>query len=247
MANITYSKNFINSQTDNSAGDIYCGVKDDSVPDQYKIIIETQRRTRTIKNPKNEKVTFSQVIGYMQKPIRFETSSNWTEFSAVKGFTLIESAAQAVGVSLQGRFSSRRSWTGTSPLKFKISLEFLAEKDIQSEVIQPVKELLKLPLPESIFSEGSFGDQVAIYAPGPVPYKVNIAGKNYEGPDLYREQTDITIGNQWIFSNVIVRNIVATQYPYFSRANGAVKASVDVDFETYEIFSKSDIDKASLV
>jgi len=226
------------------------GVDDESVPASYKVVIENRSRrwvnTNSMGLPTSsgaeERVVT--ITGYMQEAFEMATRSLWIDLptTALRKWSDVTSVA---GFSFMGKFSSRRMWANTNPLKFNLNLVFHAETNTTKEVTQPVKELLKLTLP--IKPPGG-GGYAAILAPGPNPF---VEGLNYAETNLnlgevdaFTEITSLSIGNLWYFGNVIVTDVSVKYLPKYDANGSSTHAIVNIVFETFEIPTRSDIDVA---
>ena len=214
------------------------------------------------------------ITGYLQDRTNLKVLSDWQPFITFGKDTISRGAEklfQLGGKSLQNMAFSRRMWMGTSPIKMSLSLTFEAITDAMSEVIEPCKAILKLASPSryGTFDSGSFmkavtskgmptslsdlGGTIAeafgaanislndssggffLAPPGPYPFK-ETSGQG--------DNISIQIGEYLQFEPVIVS---AAEVDFDTRidANGCpISAKAKIDFETYQVFGKQDIESA---
>lgn len=207
------------------------------------------------------------ITGYLQDRTRLTVQSSWKEFIpwGSDAFTgAAEFIAQIGGKSLQNVALSRRMWKGTSPIKMKIELRFEAITNAQTEVVEPCKALLKLASPMRVGSADFAGVRDALKGialgglaganvskligsinlnenkdgwflapPGPYPFiKNSPMGDNIQ----------INIGEYLIFTPVIISQATVDLDSRIDSRGYPIGANATVDFETYQVMGKQDID-----
>jgi len=113
-----------------------------------------------------------------------------------------------------------------------MKLKFEAESNAKNEVTDLCTKLLGLTLPSG--GKESLGGKIFLTPPGPNPW----------GSVLVGERISIDIGNKWLYLSNIVVNDVTVEYENRMSAGGPIGALVTIDLSTYELMTKSDIDKA---
>ena len=198
-----------------------------AIPAAYKVSIIASDKTGIVSTA---------VYARLQKEFSLETSSHWETFMGGGAGVLANAIAQAgFGTSLQLAVTSRRIWMGTKPLAISLPLVFMAETNVEIDVINFCKALQKMALP----SIGTFG---VLIPPGPSPF-INTAGilENNFGT-----QISVQIGNFIKFDNVIIKE-VKVDYSGRMSASPAGKpmyAEVLVTLETYEILTVEKLEEA---
>jgi hypothetical protein len=189
--------------------------------------------------------------------------STWRQSSltgSVQG--LLQEGAQALsGYALGSQFMTRRIWYGSSPMRLNLKLKFEAIKDAQKEVVVPCGTLQQIAAPGLFFStqqqrkilkEQPWLEYLLIVPPGPNPFygalrsragkaageKIGsvIAFGNRPGDDI-----SIQIGKFMTFARVIVTSAQVTWGKRFNAEGFPISASAEVQFESYEIYTKEDI------
>jgi len=207
------------------------------------------------------------VVGAMQEKTMFRITSDWESFIPIGGLTQHANAITQLvsGRALVSRFSSRRSWKGTSPVTLNIELKFESIENTYRNVIAPVLALMQMALP---------GAGVLLKPPGPDPFRmpkklksaarsissavsavfsateVQTAGlKNTEFKDEKAGGDWITvkIGNYLEFTSVIIKSVTPVFDTKMSVDGGyPVSANVNVEIESYEILTKETLSDAFL-
>lgn len=205
----------------------------------------------------------TRVVGYLQDRTRMRVSSDWQKFVPFgqdKYTELVEMSTQAAaGVSLIPRAFSRRMWKGTEPLKITLELIFQAVTDPLSEVVRPCAALLQMAAPGTATSEkakeftnwavdklgtvgassklqagiSSAGGMQVLTPPGPSPF--------WSSSDIGGDDIDIMVGRFLAFKRVIISNAEVEMDTKMHRSGKPVSARAMVDFESYEVLTKSDL------
>jgi hypothetical protein len=200
------------------------------------------------------------VIAVMQEKFKFNVTSEWEPFipfgEGIGGFAN-ELFQGVTGRSLVTRFSSRRIWKGTTPIKFLFNLKFEAIGELEHgklgsgfrQVVAPVMALSQMVLPSggpTINVGGLFSGQIPLLVPpGPDPFrdkdKVATAIKGFRGLGLKTNQGEYisaTVGNRFVFNNLIVHSAQAEFDSRLDREGFPISAEVALELETYEIYTK---------
>lgn len=195
----------------------------------------------------------------IQKQIEIKTGSDWIQLippSMLEGLNQINALTGALGFSVYQKFFSRRIWNGSRPLELRLPMKFAAVKDAFQDVVAPVQRLLKMTLPrrgglileDQVKALNEYTSKVGIKVPqtqmlippGPDPFtEIQTGGKQLTG-----DRIDIYFGKIACFRNVIISDVSAT---FDSRvdANGKpIAADVDLQFQTYEMYTAEDVNLA---
>ena len=178
--------------------------------------------------------THGSVWARLQKDFTLGSTSRWEPFIKGVDNPTIAAIAGLFNRSLQLAVTSRRVWLGTSPVRIELPLVFLAEDNVDNDVIKYVQALQYMALPKNPTTGAGF-----LVPPGPSPF-VGING--LEGGD----QIDVSIGKVLGFQNVIVKEVTVT---YSTRMSAEpegrpMMANVLMVFETYEIITAEGLQKA---
>ena len=231
----------------------YTGV---DVPPEYLITIEDQRPERYAANAGVKRTVV--ITAPMQEQISTRTEATWQPLAASSFLGGLGGLAQILtGRTLVSRFTSRQTWSGTSPLDFSLNLKFEAINDVYREVLHPIIELQRMSLPFSghgVKSENlegmDFLADLFLAPPGPDPFV--IAGKSVRESipflknklpqgEIY-ENITVRVGTLLEFQKVIVKDIQIQIQPKFDRNGIPVEAFAMVHFQTFEIVTKETLD-----
>lgn len=201
------------------------------------------------------------VVAMMQEKVGFQVTSDWEPFIPIGGLTQMANAATqlATGKSLVSRFTSRRIWKGTSPVKISLGLKFESVENTYTDVVAPVLALMQMALPFS-------GDRIRIgnvslpllAPPGPDPFRLSGSGEiqkvvrkagtgtakvltqaGVRGKEAGGDWIDVQIGKYLKFSSVIIQSVSPVFDTRLSADGGyPISAEVNVNIETYEIMTK---------
>ena len=117
-------------------------------------------------------------------------------------------------------------WQGASPVSVNIPFEFIAQKDPEKEVINPIKELYKLAAP--------YEEYGIIIPPGP-----SVAGY-LTGVGV---KINIYIGSKIAFKNVVIESVSAEIDTRPAKGSGHIlHAKVDVSFTSFFAVTRDDVD-----
>ena len=209
------------------------------VPEAYKVKITSYR-------------SHTSVIGLMQDSVQLKVASVWTPIVPAGIFAAANAMAQvATGgkTSIVTRATTRRMWSGTSPLIMSLRLKFEAVNDAKREVVEPCRVLQALALPSepSVDPDNPDSRGILLGPPGPTPYLLNglveYKGKNtllkgvteYFSRSKNGEYIIVELGNLVAFWNVIVSSVAVSFPPKFTREGFPISADVNIVFETYEM------------
>lgn len=237
----TFTVDFEGSRASGGAADIgqskrRCGYSGDinfKVPDAYIVQIENNDW---------------EVRAVLQDKLSLTVTSEWEPFVDMSGISnLIHGAVQfASHRALVSRWTSRRIWKGTSPLRITLTLKFEAVYDAGREVTDACLALQQMVLPGQ---PKKFLGVPLLAPPGPSPHLYEGEENDFvkkvgdwakEGGD----EINIIIGKLMEFKSVIIKDAQTNIEPKFTVEGDPVGATVDLVFETYEIFTKDAIAEA---
>ena len=221
------------------------------VPDEYLVKITSIRNRST-------------VIAPLQEDISIQVESRWDPFIPVDLLARGNAVVQAfTGLfeerrSLVTRATSRRIWTGSTPLTMSLKLKFEAVRNPYQEVVLPGMMLQSMALPSDpsvgyTKGQGIVGNlealtSLALKPPGPNPFSLDdvLTGRK-SFPDM--DESEITsstksgdfimieIGRLLTFFNVIIRESTISYKTKFAQEGDPVEAEALVIFETYEMMT----------
>lgn len=232
------------------------GYAGQDIPDEYLIRIEWRARNGdifVIKAPMQEKITSS-------------TENVWSPVAAsgligqlerlFPGFTELFQVASTR--STANRYTTRRVWTGGSPLDFTLSLKFEATTDVYTEVRWPVYLLRLLSLP--YISSSAQIDTAAVgrniekgnielaaskvkqilqssflAPPGPNPF--SMVDRSMWGLGRW-ETVDVYLGKVYQINNVVVKSVREETPVRLHRSGNPIGQVVTINFQTYEIMTR---------
>ena len=239
----------------------------DKIPLEYLVRITSYRLGSTVIAPIQEDV----VLGVESQwdpvvPTSILRSAN----------VLIQAAGKVLGEpELRSAITSattRRIWSGTSPISVSLRLKFEAVEDAYNEVVEPCRLLQTMAIPsDPNFGGGTEFDMKeadyhsvtgikkiisnfpALQPPGPSPFELQgimSGGINY----LNKSHSDILgglaggdfiiieLGTFLTFWNVVIREDSVTYKTKFDRFGYPISAEAVIRFETYEMPTKESLE-----
>jgi hypothetical protein len=189
------------------------------------------------------------VVSPLQEDILLKVESQWSPVLPSGMLTSVDQAVQllsAGNLSIISRATSRRMWRGSSPMRLNLKMRFEAVYDSMVEVVKPIELLGSLVLPIETIKTSKLGFPF-LGPPGPaatnfrltklannsLTQKVDRAYNALEGGD----QIQIQLGRFLAFTDVIVREVSFVIPIKFDRNNNPVSATINVNFETYEMMT----------
>lgn len=174
------------------------------------------------------------IEGVLQEKIVIKVASKWEEIGLfqIGNNELLSLAFNKIGLSLVNTFSSRRRWTGSSPINISMKLKFEAEANTFNEVTKACAKLQGLALPSGGLN--ALGGKLFLRPPGPNPWGTTDLG----------EKISIRIGQNWLsFDSVIVED-VTTEFENRMSIDGPIGALVTINLSTYELMTKESLETA---
>lgn len=232
------------------------------VPDGDPIPVEYLARVTSIRNA-------ATVIAPLQEDILLRVESHWEPLVPASllatGNILLQASSQG-RKSLVTKATSRRVWSGTSPMVLSLRLRFEATADPFKEVAEPCRILQSLALPSepregktnrSEVSKhqtiqdvaGALSKLPILGPPGPTPFTtegvLNLQRPSNELGDTTGvveglkggDKIMVELGRFVTFYNVIVREVSASVPIKFDQHGNPVSATVSLVFETYEMMT----------
>ena len=140
--------------------------------------------------------------------------------------------AHGVARSMQGFTSG--VWGGTSPLEFELPLLFNAKKDATTDVVEPIKDLIRLASPYGVHLNATQNDLFdrVIHAPGPTPFDT-LTNSQVNNISLY-------IGRFIHLPSVVITSIQADFPNRFTAEGQPVEANVNVGLKTHYTYLRED-------
>ena len=210
------------------------------IPDAYLVRISSLRNAATITSP-------------LQEDINLKLESHWSSLLPTGLLQQADKAAQLFTggkVSLITKATSRRVWTGSSPLILSLKLRFEAIFDPYNEVVNPIRILSAMALPKETnlqkegLVSGAINELPFLGPPGPSPFltegvltksgnKATTFLDSLQGGD----NIQIELGRFLTFYDVIIKSVSPTIPIKFDSFGNPVSAIVNIVFETYEMLT----------
>jgi len=243
----------------------YINSDGDEIPKEYLVRISSYR-LRTV------------VIAPMQEAISMNVESQWEPLVPTSLLRTAQAPVQFLTQILRGEArtpitsaTSRRIWTGTSPMVISLKLKFEAVQDPYREVVEPCRILQTMAAPSDpttdrdhkgiIENARSLDPKIvantiasfpALQPPGPTPFtwdnliggQVNYADKSREDIEKSAKGGDFIIiefGTFLTFWNVIIRESGVEYDIKFTEEGYPISAHAAVTFETYEMPTKESL------
>jgi hypothetical protein len=87
------------------------------------------------------------VHAWMPDEFKMQLNQTW-DFIIGGGVTgIVNAVAQVMGSSVFTQYQTAKVWCGSHPISFSLPLTFTARKNSQKEVIDPIKQLMKMSVP----------------------------------------------------------------------------------------------------
>ncbi len=138
-------------------------------------------------------------------------------------------------------------WQGTSETSFSMTFELVAKDDPDKDVVQPIKRLMLLTMPDEnavglltppgpTIDFGSTAEQFSFSA-------LRQALKDKNPPKvIYKNTISLEIGRFMRFPSVVVENVAVNGKSLFHRTGLPIVATVDISFKTFVVPVKKDLD-----
>ena len=199
-----------------------------------------QKRVRTVIRRR-----IVMIYAPLQEDFSMRTEAVWNVTTAAYVLSKVgnEFTQAALGRASVNRYTSRRIWTGTSPITFTLNLQFLAISDPYQEVLYPILELQRMSLP---YAAGWLGDYL-LSPPGPDPFDIKILqdAKESFGLSAGRDEGEVITAHIGTFVTVrkcVVKAIDVKFSKNLTTAGIPISALASVTFETFEIQTKDSLD-----
>jgi hypothetical protein len=218
------------------------------VPKEYKIRVTSSALNAT-------------VVGILQEKTQFTITSEWGSFIPIGGLQNTSNQISQLfgGRTLMTKWMSRRIWKGTSPISIALDFHFQSITDTKKNVIYPTQALMAMCLPSVAPVDLKFnvlgrpvdlGSLPLLKAPGPSPFQFSDEKESIKGmgagkalPGLQGgDRIHLSIGTHLDFPSVIVRRVVPVFDTKMDKDGWPISSNVMVEFETYEIITKEDLD-----
>jgi hypothetical protein len=141
------------------------GVNDLAGQSRYYLVVITSTR-------------YGDVYAWLPDDIRLWVNSSWGPIvgnvdSALANYVGTIGGSKVLGYTPGATFFSKKltaqEWRGVEPLTLQLPLHFFAVKNAATEVVEPIKRLIKMSLPKQIGDSSNANDLFNLAPPGPVP------------------------------------------------------------------------------
>jgi hypothetical protein len=161
-------------------------------------------------------ITWNPILaGGMQEAMSAMVGGNVTEW--------VNKTAAAGGFNFQNKQLSAQLWQGSSYISYNIPFVFKVEKDPQRELVEPIKEIMKMALPREF---------------GPIlkaPYTPMLPDSETNSP------VEVRFGNFMVLKNCVITNISQTYDAIFDSDGRPLSAKLDVSVISTYIIVYDDI------
>lgn len=180
------------------------------------------------------------VEGWLPEEFSFSVESDWESPFAGNSSTF-QQVLGAIGASARTSALSSQVWSGSSPVTLSLPMDFVAKSDAVSEVVNPVKLLMKMALP----GETSLGGVLVLDPPGPAFIDSVTAFRGVidssRGDDI-----TVSIGSFLRLSKVIVRGVSCNWSGRMSVDGYPMQCRADVELRTFTAITKDQIESMIL-
>lgn len=180
-----------------------------------------------------------QVKGYVPETFQMAVTSQFNQpFGQGISNSTVGNASKMLGLgALTSQSMTAQVWEGTQPIELTLEMEFVAESNPQTEVLEPIKELMKMAMP----SKGAGG--FLLDPPGP-KYSDIVDWKAFEakkGEGKSAKQITVQIGNFLLFDSVVIESVNSTFHSMMHSSGIPLRATVAVTFKTFFVQLSDDI------
>lgn len=165
------------------------------------------------------------VVARVPEEVSIQLSSEWDTplLQGGSGGFLEVGFQELLGKSTKTQFASAQVWSGSSPIDITLPLEFYADQNPKTEVIDPIVRLAKMALPRK---SGKGNNQGLFTPPGPRIFGLKNGSSG-------NDQISIDIGNFLNFKKVIITAVNPTFVTRDLTKNGLpLKATCEVTFRS---------------
>jgi len=212
------------------------------------------------------------IAGVLQENIMMRVESRWAPFIPTEMLTTVNLLAQGItggAKSLITRATTRRLWTGSSPMVLSLKLRFEAIDNPFIDVVEPIRLLQSIAIPSEGTGGGAeLGDISALSKtirlleklpvlspPGPTPFTTEgmISAKR---PINELSQSEIVegakggdriilqLGKFVQFDNVILKEATTLHHIKMDPEGNPISGEISLIFETYEMPTVQSLEKA---
>lgn len=181
---------------------------------------------------------------YLPEQFQFSIGSSYSSPFAgglVEGSKLGQLTSMLGMTNLVTQGATLQVWQGTTEVQFSLTFELHAKNDPVKEVLDPIKNLLKLTLPSRLGNAGGL-----LVPPGPsliVKDSFNNLVKNgLAAKGQFRNEIALQIGSFLRFESVVIESVNHAFDSHFDARGLPMGANVDVSFKTFVVPTVEDID-----
>lgn len=202
------------------------------------------------------------VVANSPQDFEFAYSNEWADMSTIASGGLLSGFGGRVarlgkffGSYTQSRLTNIQVWTGTKPLEFSLPLIFKAHSDPVKEVVEPVRDLVKMATPGGLFAgtEDSSRQQKSMLdhlgmggagstflrSPGPnlvESVKALLAGHMMPNYAIY-----MRLGRRVTYPGLVITEIRGKWGNRFTREGWPISAELTVGFRTFTTWTRAEI------
>jgi hypothetical protein len=141
---------------------------------------------------------------------------------------LVSKLAPIFGQSTQAKVMTAQIWQGTSGLELTVPFIFKAQSDSDIEVVNPIKQLMKIALP-SVSAIGTLESPFS-----PLKQATSTADNGVS--------VDIKFGDFFRLPSCVITSISQSYDSIFDRKGNPISAKVDLQVRSFYIITVEDID-----
>lgn len=179
------------------------------------------------------------VQGFVPETFQLAVSSQFGQpfGQGLMNSTIGTASKATLGVALTSQSMTAQIWEGSNPIEMTLEIEFVAESDPRSEVLQPIQSLLEMALPSK--SKGFL-----LAPPGPkysdiIDWEAMAGGTKGEGAAA--NQISLHVGKFLTFDNIVIENVNVTFHSMMHSSGIPMRATVAVTFKTFFVLLKEDM------
>jgi hypothetical protein len=155
----------------------------------------------------------------------------------------IANIGSAMGYRPQNKTLSANIWQGTSPMDVTIPFVFKVERDVNSELLKPIRNIMKWALPSETTAMG-FG--VGMSAPYSPPLFFGDNGNGLTGSPKTAAQINspvtVQFGNFFRLERCVIMSVSKTYDSMFDANGKPLSAKVDVSVRSVYAVTVEDVD-----
>lgn len=192
------------------------------------------------------------IKAYLPETVSITVASDWGAPFADKAEGGLSNLAGLFGASLKTKALTAQTWQGSTPIEVTIPFILTAQSDPEAEIMAPIRELMKLCLPDieggerfippgpnfKTYLQSSGGDSDSVVT------KIKNLALNASNIGSEGESITVEVGQFMIFKNVVLLSVSPTFNTQRIHHTGKpLKAEVEITFRKYTTSIKTEVDQ----